>query len=84
MLPYVLSLNADSDRASSAPLVFLTSTVYLTVAQPAVVLSKPLVTVAELGASVDVTVTLLDETTPPLKVELQAVPAGSQCCLRSR
>jgi hypothetical protein len=60
MLPYALSLNADSDRASSAPLVFFTSTLYLTVAQPAWVLSKPLVTVAVLAASVDVTVTVLD------------------------
>jgi len=60
MLPYALSLNAVSDRVSSAPLVFLTSTVYLTVAQPAWVLSKPLVTVAVLGASVELTVTLLD------------------------
>jgi hypothetical protein len=34
--------------------------VYLTVAQAAIVLSTPLVTVAVLGASVDVTVTLLD------------------------
>ena len=41
---------------------------YLTVAQPAWLLSKPLVTVAVLGASEDVTVTLLD--TLFVKVEL--------------
>jgi len=50
--------------------VFFTSTLYLAVTQPAGVLTKPLVTVAELGASVDVTVTLLDETCVPLKVEV--------------
>ena len=73
MLPYGLSLSADSDRASSAPLELCTPTVYLTVAQPAWVLSKPLVTVAELGASVDVTVTVLDcvlvKTEPVLRDE---------------
>ena len=68
MLPYALSSNADSDRFSSAPLELCTPTLYLTVAQPAVVLSKPLVTVAVLGASVDVTVTVLDCTL--LKVEV--------------
>jgi hypothetical protein len=60
MFPKALSFSAERLRTSSAVLVFLTSTLYLTVAQAAVVLTTPLVTVAVLGASVDVTVTLLD------------------------
>ena len=60
MLPNELSLNADSDRTSSFPLELCTSTVYLTVAQPAAIVSTPLVVVAVLGASEDVTVTELD------------------------
>ena len=68
MLPYLSSLSADSNRFSSDPLQLCTPTVYLTVAQPAWVLSKPLVTVAVLGASEDVTVTLLD---PLVKVKLE-------------
>jgi len=60
MSPKELSLSADRERTSSAPLVLLTSALYLTVAQAAVVLTTPLVTIAVLGASVDVTVTLLD------------------------
>jgi len=60
MLPYELSLNADSERTSSTPLELCTSTAYLTVAQPAARLSTLLVVVAVLGASEDVTVTLLD------------------------
>ena len=51
--------------------MFFTSTVYLTVAHPAWVLSKPLVTVAVLGASEDVTVTLLDGRV--VKVELALI-----------
>jgi hypothetical protein len=65
--PYKLSLSTDRLAFSSAPLVFLTSTLYLTVAQAAWVPTTPLVTVAVVGTSVDVTETLLDE---PLKVRL--------------
>ena len=55
-----MSDSEDSVKTSSAPLELCTSTLYLTVAQPASVPTKALVTFAELGASVDVTVTLLD------------------------
>jgi len=58
--PKTLSESPVSYRFSSAPLVFFTSTLYLTVAQAAVVPSTPLVTVAVLGASLEVTVTLFD------------------------
>src|SRR5437773_4627400 len=63
MSPYPVplpSVSADSDKVSSAPLELCTSTLYLTVAQPASVPARPGVTVAVLGASEDVTVTLLD------------------------
>ena len=73
MLPNELSLNADSDRTSSPPLELCTSTLYLAVTQPAGVLSKPFVTVAVLGASVDVTVTELDWVFWAVKVELELI-----------
>jgi hypothetical protein len=55
-------------KFSSNPLVFAASTLYLTVAQAASVATTALVTLAVLGASEEVTVTLLDEDGP--KVEL--------------
>jgi hypothetical protein len=58
--PNALSLSAESVRTSSAELVFFTATLYLTVAQAASVATKPFVVVAVLGASDDVTVTLLE------------------------
>jgi len=60
MSPNPSSRSADSVRVSSAPLVFFTSTPYLTVAQILVVLTEVFVVVAVLGASVDVTVTGLE------------------------
>jgi hypothetical protein len=51
--------------------VFFTSTLYLTVAQAASVPTTPLVVVAVLGASVDVTVTELDELGPKSEVVLR-------------
>ena len=60
MSPKAVSFSADNERTSSPPLVLATSTLYLTVAQAAVVPTTPLVTVAVLGASEDLTVTLLD------------------------
>jgi len=60
MSPKAVSFSADNERTSSAPLVLATSTLYLTVAQAAWVLTTPLVVFAVLGASEDVTVTLLD------------------------
>ena len=67
--------NTLSDRAVSVSLssnvvllVFFTSTLYLTVAQALVVVTNPLVIVAELGASSDLTVTVLDEVGPKCAV----------------
>src|SRR5258708_10648948 len=68
MFPYALSTSFDSDRVSSAPLLLCTSTLYLTVAQALVVVTNPLVIVAVLGASSDVTVTLLDKVGPKCAV----------------
>jgi hypothetical protein len=63
-------LSVFNVKLSSNPLVFATSTLYLTVAQAAVVPTTPFVTVAVLGASEDVTVTLLDEVGPKVEVVL--------------
>jgi hypothetical protein len=52
--------------------VFFTSTWYLTVAQPASVATNPLVTVAVLGTSVDVTATLLDVLGPKVLLGLMS------------
>src|SRR5437660_1096626 len=60
MSPKAVSFSADNVRTSSAPLVLWTSTLNLTVAQAAVVPITPLVVIAVLGASEDVTVTVLD------------------------
>ena len=51
MLPNALSPTADSVSVSSPPLELCTFAWYLTVAQPAVVPTKVLVSVAVLGAS---------------------------------
>ena len=58
--PKAVSVSDDSVRTSSAVLELCTSTLYLTVAQPASVPTKPLVTFAVLGASSESTSTLLD------------------------
>src|SRR5260370_37999706 len=68
MFPYTLSTSFDSVRVSSNPLPLCTSTLYLTVAQALVVVTNPLVIVAELGASSDLTVTVLDEVGPKCAV----------------
>src|SRR3989442_1096511 len=60
MSPNPLSWRPVSVRFSSNPPVFATSTLYLTVTQAWVLATQPLVIVAELGASVDVTVTVLE------------------------
>jgi hypothetical protein len=70
--PYALSTSFDSVSVSSAPLLLCTSTLYLTVAQALVVVTNPLVIVAELGASEDVTVTVLDESGPKVVLELRS------------
>jgi hypothetical protein len=53
-------VSADNDSCSSAELVFFTSTPYLVTSQPPVTVAKLLVIVAVLGASEEVTVTLLE------------------------
>ena len=60
ILPNELSVSADNDNCSSAELVFFTSTPYLVTSQPPVTVDKLLVIVAVLGASEEVTVTLLE------------------------
>jgi hypothetical protein len=91
MSPTLLSESPVSVSVSSKVvlLVFSTSTVKFAVAQPAVRLGfpKPFVTVAELGASVGVTVTLLEldgptfwldcEVPDALTVSMTVASAGS-------
>src|SRR5207249_3101129 len=71
MDPNAMSLNADRFRISSVPvaLVFFTSTLYLTVAQPAVLPTKVLVIVPVVAASCDVTVTWLEALGPNVPFE---------------
>src|SRR5919198_454773 len=70
--PNALSLSADRVSVSSVPdaLVFFTSTLYLTVAQPAVLPTKLLVIVPVVGASFDTTVTWLEVVGPKVPAEL--------------
>src|SRR6266567_9124180 len=68
MSPNALSLSAESVRLSSAPLLLATSTLYLKVTQAWRLATVPFVTVATLGDSSDVTVTLLDSVGPKVFV----------------
>src|SRR5437667_7410552 len=72
MSPKTVSDSADNVRTSSKALVFLTSTLYLTVAQAAMLPTKPLVTVPVAGTSVDLTETLLDEVGPKSRLVLRS------------